>query len=171
MKKTKNERYYDIQTNRICYLLRPACFYPLAIILILCVLLMVVAPCGVKYDAAIMMMALVFIFILVVLIHAPKKLRIKSNEIIYDQVLYVHPDFSFVKGVHYLRVTYITENAKNIAFEQNFFEKLFNTGHITFEGYAVIRAKRDVHKIRARYNHSVYGIRKFDEVKKKFTFK
>ena len=67
-----------------------------------------------------------------------------------------------------VKVKYTVTGIEDLRFEQNALEKLFNTGCVTFTGYAEVVFLRDysdfyTNQVSAPYHHTFYGIRQFDK--------
>jgi hypothetical protein len=77
--------------------------------------------------------------------------------------------FAMTKGRFIWRkVSYSVSSIHDIVFHQNFIEKFFNIGHISFKGKALFTAKKDLDRITEKNMFTLYGIRNFSEFKLKF---
>ncbi len=99
-------------------------------------------------------------------LHCPKKLFIGKDTIEFEDYRSVRPRYMRVKkGFWWLKVGYSVSNIKDIEFHQNFIEKIFDVGHISFSGKATFFAKRDVDRIKEQDTFVIYGIKNFSHLK------
>lgn len=112
--------------------------------------------------------------VVVIVIHSllcPKKVLISKDTIEFDDYQYIEPHNGVIRtrGLGWLKISYCVSQIKDIALHQNFIEKLFNVGRISFSGKARFTAKRDLEKVREKDRFVIYGIRRFSEFKRNFS--
>ncbi len=107
--------------------------------------------------------------------HSTKTFSAESDCIEFDEYVRVslrRSKYVMTKGAfRWLKISYSVSNVHNIQFHQNPIEKMFDVGHISFQGDAVFVAKRDVDKIKEKDSFTIYGIRNFEEFKLNFQSK
>ena len=112
---------------------------------------------------------LVTIMVLDMFFHSPKYLIFEDQKICFDEYVRMKPvtsHFVITRGIFYwLKVSYSVSNARNIKFDQSFIEKIFDIGHISFEGDASFTAKKDMDRIKKEDKFTIYGIRHFSSFK------
>lgn len=95
----------------------------------------------------------------------PKYLFVDYDQISYTEKLHIPLRHSTVFKT--VKVTYCVTNVTSLELRQNWFERLFNTGHICFSGNTTFTAKKLMDRIYKRERHWVYGIDHFNEFSKK----
>ena len=104
-------------------------------------------------------------------LHSPKEFVINEKMIkYYEFIIYRPMSFVIVKPhvLFLLKVNYTVLNYRNVTFHQNFIEKIFDIGHIRFEGDVTFTAKRDEDRIKVKKRPGIYGIKHFEQFKKQF---
>lgn len=95
----------------------------------------------------------------------PKYLFVDYDQISYTEKVHIQLRHSTVFGN--VKVTYCVTDITFLQLRQNWFERLFNTGHICFSGNTTFTAKKLMDRIYKRERHWVYGIYDFNDFSKK----
>lgn len=103
----------------------------------------------------------IVIFCINLLLHCPKALSVCDGNIEFIDYVNMRPRYLRTRGFWWLKVSYSVSDVRNLQFHQNFIEKHFDMGHISFSGRVQISAKRDVDRIKERDVYVIYGIRNF----------
>ena len=112
-------------------------------------------------------MAIVNLIIIpVMVLHCPKKLFLYRGTAEFDDYITMWPKEFVATGFWWLKVSYTVTEIEEIQFRQNAFEKLFNTGRISFSGETTFTAKRDEDRIKIKEPFVICGIRNFSEFQK-----
>ena len=104
------------------------------------------------------------------MVSCPKRLKIYGDTVEFSMLKSISRKISFghVRGWNPVRVHYRIEDISNVVFEQNFVERIFDAGHISFSGKVSIEAKRDEDRIKIHDKYYIYGISNFSKFKKEF---
>lgn len=104
------------------------------------------------------------------MVSCPKRLKIYGDTVEFSMLKSISRKISFghVHGWSPVRVYYRIEDISNVVFEQNFVERIFDAGHISFSGKVSIEAKRDEDRIKIHDKYYIYGISNFSKFKKEF---
>lgn len=109
------------------------------------------------------------------ILHSAKTFSFHSNSIEFDEYVRMSlkkSKYVMTKGAfRWLKISYSVSNVHSIEFHQNPIEKIFDIGHISFQGDAVFSAKRDIDRIKEKDLFTIYGIRNFAEFKLNFQSK
>ena len=99
------------------------------------------------------------------MVSCPKSLKIYGDTVEFSMLKSISRKISFghVHGWSPVRVHYRIEDISNVVFEQNFVERIFDAGHISFSGKVSIEAKRDGDRVRINKKYCIYGIDNFKE--------
>ena len=104
--------------------------------------------------------------------HSPKSFSGNRSCINFDEYRRMRIKKSTFHMTHgrfrWLKINWSVSNVRNIEFHQNFFEKIFDIGHVSFSGDATFYAKRDLEKIKEQNVFSLYGIKNFSKFKLDF---
>ena len=103
--------------------------------------------------------------------HSAKTLTVTADGVFFDEYISLRPKTTFVHrrgGFWWLKVSYSVTNVENVEFKQNFLERLFDLGHVSFDGKATFTAKRDMERIEPPERFTVYGISHFSQFKDEF---
>ncbi len=104
------------------------------------------------------------------IVSCPKRLKIYGDTVEFSMLKSISRKISFghIRGWSPVRVNYRIEGISNVVFEQNFVERIFDAGHISFSGKVSIEAKRDEDRIKIHDKYYIYGISNFSKFKKEF---
>ncbi len=112
------------------------------------------------------------IMILDMLFHSPKALSSSHGGVEFEEYVRMKPRTSKFVITHgrfwWLKVRCSVLNITNIDFHQNFIEKIFDVGHISFSGKALFTAKRDLDRIEEKDAFTIYGIKHFSRFRSEF---
>ncbi|MBR2387474.1 MAG: PH domain-containing protein [Clostridia bacterium] len=121
------------------------------------------------YTALFCSIAVDVILVLDLFFHSPKFFVTDGEEIKFNEYAHIKPESSpFVitkGGFFWLKVSYSISNIQDIKYHQNFIEKIFDIGHISFSGKADFSAKRDMDRIKRKEQFTIYGIKHFSNFK------
>ena len=110
--------------------------------------------------------------ILDMLFHSPKKIISNGEVIEFAGYIIKRKKFRFgiKKGeIIWNKVSYSVLDIKEIQFHQNFIEKMFDIGHISFCGRAVWMAISGDDGIKKKDRFEIYGIKRFSDFKARFS--
>ena len=148
-----------IKLFRIFNLLRPQFLFLFVVAIILTAIFSSIG----KFNIVIA----IFIVLFLGMFLYPKTLEINENVYIYSEcVLEPRPKISFVRKTRsFVKAHFKVTEVKNLEFHQNFIEKLFDVGHISFEGETAFAIyKIDLENVElVNNNHLIYGIPNFKE--------
>ncbi len=148
-----------IKLFRIFNLLRPQFLFLFVVAIILTAIFS-------SIDKFNIVITIFIVFFLAMFIY-PKTLEINENVYIYsERVLKPRPKISFVRKTRsFVKVHFNVTEIQNLEFHQNFIEKLFDVGHISFQGKTNFEIdKNDLENEElVNNNHLIYGIPNFKE--------
>lgn len=98
----------------------------------------------------------------------PAKLFITENTIEFTDYHYIRPRFVGGNWPWLVKVDYYVESINNLELHQNAIERLFDVGHISFNGQAHLEAKRDVDRVKVKERFVIFGISNFSAFKSCF---
>ena len=105
-----------------------------------------------------------------VVLHCPKYLLIFEKRVEFEDYINMRPKNRMGKGFWWLKVHYSVSEIHDVEFHQNAIERLFNVGHISFSGKAIVTAKRDVDRIPEKDRFVIYGICNFYDFQRDFLY-
>jgi len=121
-----------------------------------------------KESIPVIVSTLVFVnvlFVVGMITHSPKMLSFHGEEIEFDQYVCLKPNhsgFFTSRGIVWWRkVHYTVPDVKQMELRQNFIERIFDVGHVSFKGKARWTAKKDLDRIKEKDTFTIYGIPHF----------
>ena len=116
------------------------------------------------YSKSIQVSTTILVAIIVLIFYPlkyPKQLKLSQGTIVYREDVNFHNPRG--KGWNSTKVEFTVSNIFKYELHQNWFERLFNVGHITFVGTTTFTAKKHLDRVPERRMHCLYGIPKFRE--------
>ena len=98
--------------------------------------------------------------------HSPGELAFNEGVAEFDEYVRMKPKtspFVVTRGIYvWVKIGYSVSNVRDVQFHQNFFEKIFNIGRISFSGKETFTVKqRYENRIKKKNNFKIYGIKNF----------
>ena len=78
---------------------------------------------------------------------------------------------TILSRARYVRVKYTVLEVEDVVFTQNFIEKIFDVGRVSFSGRYLFDAGKHQDRIRERHRFKIRGIKNFSKFKNEFKYK
>ena len=145
--------------SRIFNIFRPS--FGLLIIFLSLIFLLSIIVNGFNIMKVLEIVIVLIIFVIFYPLNYPKNIEINENQLRYRQLVRLYNKYGH--GSKSIKVSYTITNITNIEYHQNSVEKIFNVGHICFQGETIIHDSKHVEEVFVPLCHRIYGITKFDE--------
>jgi len=99
----------------------------------------------------------------------PKSFGQEKGVLSFEEDVYLR--YYFSRKGRFVKVKYTVFEVKDVVFRQNFIEKKFNVGRVSFSGPSLLEAGKHEERIKIKNHFVIRGIKNFSKLKTEFEYK
>ena len=99
----------------------------------------------------------------------PKSFGQENGVLSFEEDVYLR--YYFSRNGRFVKVKYTVFEVKDVVFSQNFIEKKFNVGRVSFSGPSLLEAGKHEERIKKKNHFVIRGIKNFSKFKTEFEYK